>query len=135
MAANQSLSIESTCGENAFATAAASFTNAGTITLTNGDGCGNNATLIVSAGTLTNSGKLVTEPAHGGVRALQGNLTNTGTLAIKENTSYNGAGALLTNEGTLTVAEAMQLTVSNKGSVTNGTGGKIVGSGGSRSCP
>jgi hypothetical protein len=130
LAGSQSLSIQSTCGENAVTTAAASFTNAGSITLTNGDGCGDNATLTVSAGTLTNSGKIVTEVPAGGTRTIQGNLTNTGTLSINASTSYNGTSALLTNEGALNVAEGKTLTVSEKGSVTNGTGGSIVGTGG-----
>jgi hypothetical protein len=131
LVAGQSLSVESTCSENVTVTASESFTNAGTITLTNADGCSDNATLIVSAGTLTNSGKIVTEPAIGGTRTLQGNITNTGTLSIKANTAYSGAGALLTNEGAVDLAEAIQLTVSNSGAFTNGTGGSIapVGSG------
>ncbi len=127
----QTLSIESTCSENAVQTAAASFSNAGTIKLTNGDGCGDNATLVVSAGTLTNSGKILVEPAIGGQRNLQGNIANTGTVSIKANTSYNGLDALLTNEGALNVAEGTQLTVSNGGSFTNGTGGSITATGGS----
>jgi hypothetical protein len=131
LAAGQSLSVESTCSENVVATAAASFTNGGTITLTNGDGCGDNATLAITAGTLSNSGKLVTEILHGGARTIQGNLTNTGTLAIKANTSYNGSGALLTNEGALTLAENTVLTVSGGGAVSNGTGGSIVSNGSS----
>ena len=127
LAASQSLLIESTCGEHALATAGASFTNSGTITLTNGDGCGNNATLALSAGTLTNSGKIITEPANGGNRTLQGNITNTntGTLAIKATTAYNGVGALLSNAGAINVAEGTQLTVTNGGSVTNSSGGLI----------
>jgi hypothetical protein len=125
LASEQSLSIESTCGENAVTTAAASFTNAGTIKLTNGDGCGNNATLDVSSGTLTNSGKIISEPAAGGTRTIQGNLTNIGILSIKANTAYNGTGALLTNEGALNIAEGTQLTVSGGGTVTNGSGGTI----------
>jgi hypothetical protein len=131
LGSSQSLSIESTCSENVVATAAASFTNAGTITLTNGDGCGDNATLTVSAGTLTNTGKILTEPAVGGTRTLQGNITNTGTLGIKANTAYNGAKAALSNEGALNLAEGTQLTVSNEGALTNGAGGAIVATGGS----
>ena len=131
LVAGQSLAIESTCGEHAVVTAGSSFTNEGTITLTNGDSCGNNATLAVSAGTLTNSGKIVTEPAHGGSRTLQGNLTNTnaGTIAIKVSTAYNAAGALLTNAGAINISEGTQLTVSNGGSVTNNAGGNIFGAG------
>ena len=124
-AAGQSLSIESSCGEHAVATAASGFTNGGTMTLTNAEGCGNNATVAVSSGTLVNSGKIVTEVAHGGLRQIQGNLTSAGTLAINANTAYNGAAAALINEGPLNIAEGVQLTVSNSGSVTNGTGGKV----------
>ena len=36
---------------------------------------------------------------------MQGNLTNTGTLAINASTAYNGAGAALINEGALNLAE------------------------------
>jgi filamentous hemagglutinin len=129
LAAGQSLSVESTCSENVTATAAASFTNAGTITLTNGDGCGDSATLAVTEGTLTNSGKIVTEPAHGGSRTLQGSVKNTGTLAIEVSTAYNGAGAVLTNEGAVNLSEGVQLTVSNAGSFTNGAGGKVAATG------
>ncbi len=128
--AEQTLSVESTCSEHATATAAASFTNAGTIRLTNGDGCGNNATLTVSAGVLTNTGKLFTEVPVGGLRTLQGNVTNTGTLSFKANTAYNGTSAMLINEGALNVGEGLQLTVSNGGSVLNGTGGNITATGG-----
>jgi fibronectin-binding autotransporter adhesin len=121
----QALSIQSTCGENAAVTAPTGFTNGGSIALTNGDGCGDNATLTVSAGTLTSTGTISSEQVNGGARTLQGNLTNQGTLAINANTSFNGASGVLTNEGALNVAEGKTLTVSNSSSVTNGTGGKI----------
>jgi hypothetical protein len=130
LSAGQSLSIESTGTENAKTTAGASFTNSGSITLTNGDGSGNNATLVVSSGTLTNKGTITTEVANGGARTLQGNVKNLGKLVINTNTSFNGASALLTNEGALNVAESRQLTVSNESSVTNGTGGNIAGGAG-----
>jgi hypothetical protein len=129
LGAVQSLSIESTCSENAAVTAPASFTNAGTITLTNDENCGNADTLTLSAGTLSNTGKIITEPAIGGARTIQGNIKNTGRLVIKTNTIYNGEDALLTNEGELSLIEGTQLSVSNGGSVTNGAGGKILGTG------
>ena len=125
----QSLLIESTCAEHAIVTASTGFTNGGTITLTNGDTCGDNATLVASSGTLANSGTITTEPAIGGARVLQGNLKNTGTLAINANTSYNLASTLLTNEGAINIAAEKQLTVKEGASATNGTGGKIVGTG------
>jgi hypothetical protein len=126
----QSISIESTCSENTTVTASKAFSSAGTITLTNGDGCGDNATLAISEGTLTNTGKLITEPASGGGRTLQGSIKNTGVISIKANTAYNGTGATLTNEGALNLAEGTQLTVSAEGTLVNGTGGSIAASGG-----
>ena len=128
-AAGQTLSIESTVSENAQTTAATSFTNAGAIVLTNGDSAGNNATLTISAGTLTNSGSLTTETLHGGTRTIFGNVTNTGTLAINANTTFSQSSSLLKNEGALNLAEGKQLTVISTASATNGTGGKIVGTG------
>ncbi len=125
----QSLSIESTSGENAVATAPSGFTNGGSITLTNGDGAGNNATLVISSGTLSNSGTITTEVANGGSRTIEGNLTNTGTLAINQNTAYSGVKGALSNEGAIDVASGKALTVTNAGSVTNGAGGSIVGAG------
>jgi fibronectin-binding autotransporter adhesin len=129
LSSGQSLSIESTVFEHAKETAAAGFTNAGSITLTNGDSSANNATLVISSGTLGNSGTITTQPASGGQRVLQGNLTNTGTLQVNANTTYNGKGALLNNEGAINLAEAKALTVSEKGSLINGVGGKIVATG------
>jgi hypothetical protein len=125
----QSLSIESTGGENAKTTAATGFTNGGSITLTNGDSSGNSATLVISSGTLKNSGTITSELAIGGTRTLQGNVTNTGTLQINANTAYSGLSAALSNEGALDIAEGKVLTVSEKGSLTNGTGGKIAATG------
>ncbi len=127
LAAGQSLVLESTNSENVKSVASGGFTNAGSITLTNSETSGNNATLVISSGTLTNSGTITTELAHGGQRSLQGSITNTGTLAINANTSYNGAGAVLTNEGALTVAEGVALTVSANGSVANDAGNIATG--------
>jgi hypothetical protein len=129
LSSGQSLSIESTVFAHAKETAATSFSNAGSITLTNGDSSANNATLAITSGTLSNSGTITTQPASGGQRVLLGNLTNTGTLQINANTTYNGKSALLSNEGALNLAEGKALTVSEKGSVVNGTGGKIAATG------
>jgi hypothetical protein len=129
ISAEQALTLQSTCSEHALVTAAESFTNAGTITLTNGDGCGNNETLTISSGTLSNSGKIITQPAHGGTRNLVGNLTNTGTLTLNATTTYPGAGALLLNEGTINLSEGVQLTVTGPGTVTDAPGGAITAAG------
>jgi filamentous hemagglutinin len=121
--------LQSTCGENADVTAASGFANGGSVTLTNGDGCGNNVTLDVSSGMLTNSGTLTSEKDNGGARTLQGEVTNTGTLAIDADTAYNVALTTLTNEGALEIAAGIVLTAEKGASVTNGAGGKIVGAG------
>jgi fibronectin-binding autotransporter adhesin len=129
IASGQSLLLESTCSENVVATAAASFANGGTITMTNGDSCGNNATLATSAGTLTNGGKIITEPGHGGARSLQGNLTNTGTLIFNTNTSGLSSGAMLLNEGTIDIATGVAFSIAGTATVTNGPGGLIAATG------
>jgi filamentous hemagglutinin len=125
----QSLVLESTCSENQLTTAGASFANAGSLSLTNGDGCASNLTLALAEGTLTNTGTITTVPAIGGQRNLQGNLTNKGTLAINANSAYNAKGAALLNEGAINLAEGVQLSVSSEGTVTNAAGGKILGTG------
>ncbi len=100
----QTLAVGSSCSVNAVLTTTAGISNGaqGAITLTNGDGCGDSVTVI---GPITNAGTITSEPAHGGARSLQGNLTNTGTLAINANTAFNGTSTLLTNEGAIDVAE------------------------------
>ncbi len=129
VSAGQSISIECTGSEHAYLTASANFSSAGTITLTSFEAA-NQAALIISAGTLTNSGSINVEPGvGGGARFLEGNITNTGTIAVNTTTKYDASKALLNNEGALKVAEGTQLIVSNEGSVTNGTGGSIAGTG------
>lgn len=125
--AKQLLQIESTCTENNTTTASGGFTNGGSLVLTNGDGCGNNDTLV---GAVTNTGTLTAEKAHGGSRSLQGNLINSGTVTIAITTAYNGSAATLTNHGSIKVAEGQSLSVSANGSVSNLSGGNINGEGG-----
>ncbi len=132
LSSGQSLQIQSTGGENASVTVGESISNGGTIALTNAnDGDENSETLIVSKGnTLTNSGTLASEKGNGsgGGRSIQGNLKNTGTLAVNKNTEYNGEGATLTNEGSIDLAEGVTLHVSDQSKVIN-TGGKIAATG------
>ena len=91
------------------------FSEAGSITLTNGDSSGNSATLARSpagrspAAARSPSNRLTAARAH-----LRGNITNTGKLLINANTSYNGAKGLLINEGAIDIAEGKQLTVSTE---------------------
>ena len=124
IASGQTLVLESTNSENVSTTASASFTNAGSITLTNAETSGNDATLVISSGTLTNEGTITIEKVNGGTRALQGNITNgsKGTLAINTNTSFNASKSALTNDGAINIAAAVQLTASAESSVTNAAG-------------
>ena len=117
--------IESTNGEHAKETAASGFSNAGTITLTNSEANANNAGLVITSGTLSNSGAIKVELAIGGARTLQGAITNTGTVAINQSTSYNGSKALFTNSGALTLAAGKALVLSSESSFVNGTGASI----------
>src|ERR1700682_6371292 len=125
---NQTLVVGSSSSVHAILATTAGITNGshGAITMTNGDTAGNNVTLT---GPITNAGTITTEVAHGGVRALEGNITNAGTLAINATTKYDETSALLSNEGAINIAEGKELAVTAKGSVTNGTGGKIVATG------
>ena len=125
----QTLVVSGSDSLNATLTAASgiSITSAGAAKLTNGEAEVNTVTLVAP---ITNAGTITTEGGvGGGARTFQGNLKNTGTLAINTTTTFNGTSAALTNEGALNVAEGRSFTVSNKASFTNGPGGKIVGAG------
>jgi hypothetical protein len=127
LSAGQTLSIQSTATENAETRAAVGFTNAGSIILTNGDAAANFAALEILYGTLTSSGTITSEPGVGGARFLEGNITNTGTLAINATTKYDETSALLTNEGAINIAAGKELGVTAKSTVNNETGGTIAG--------
>jgi hypothetical protein len=120
----QSLVLESYNSENVRTTAAASFTNEGSITLTNSETAGNSATLAISAGVLTNDGTITTEKAIGGQRNLNGNITNgsKGTLAINAPTLFNVSGAALINEGAIDIALGVTLSASNGETISNESG-------------
>jgi hypothetical protein len=127
----QSLVLESYNSENVRTTAAASFTNEGSITLTNSETAGNSATLAISAGVLTNDGTITTEKAIGGQRNLNGNITNgsKGTLAINAPTLFNVSGAALINEGAIDIALGVTLSASNGETISNESGGSITTTG------
>jgi len=128
LSSGQSLQIQSTSGENAHVSAGASFVNGGSIALTNAaDGDENSESLVIAKGdTLTNSGTLATEVGNGGNggRAIEGNVTNTGTIDVNKNTEYEGT---LLNEGKIVIASGVALKVVNASTMTNGTGGNIEG--------
>ncbi len=127
--AGQTLALQSSCAKHNSTTIASSLTNAGAITLGNGDACSNNVALaITSPAVLTNSGSITIEKNNGGARSISGSLTNTGTVTVGANTSYSGEGVLLLSGGTLNLAEGVTLTVSSPTTVTN-EGGAIVATG------
>ena len=117
----QTLSVASSCSLNQVLTTTAGLTIEahGALTMTNVETCANSVTL---AGPLLNGGTLTAEPAHGGQRNLQGNLTNKGTIAVNANTSFNGAKDTLANEGTIALATGATLTASNESTVTDAAG-------------
>lgn len=120
----QTLQIESTCAENAVLSSGQgrAFTNSGTITLTNGDACGNNVTLTVGSGTLTNRGTLDVVAAHGGSRVLTGALVQksggakyqasvnpTGVLNVSGAVTLTGTLVTKPHPNTGTVGQAFQV--------------------------
>ncbi len=134
----QSLAIEACVGggEPSIVDVAKSFANEGSLTVTSakhgGADCGGNdyATLDVESGTLSNTGTIDIEPGTGGARTLEGGLTNKGTLAIDTTTTFGGSKATLANEGAVELGSGLELSVSNNGTFTNGTGGSIAAPGG-----
>jgi hypothetical protein len=123
--AGQALSLESTCAENALVSGTSTFTStAGTVTLSTADSCTNNVTLSWS-GTLTNSGTVNVQPASGGSRTLQGNLTNKGNLFVNTPLAANASGTVLDNFGTITIADGTALNLTNGASFNSDTGGLV----------
>ncbi len=88
------LVVASTCSENAILATTYGIINRGlsTITMTNGDECANNVTL---AGPVSNVGKLYVEDSHGGVRSIEGDLTNNGIVALGAGVALRVAGDYL----------------------------------------
>jgi hypothetical protein len=94
-------------------TAPASVTNAGNIVLTS-NGCPCLARLVVSSGTLTNTGILDVEAGTGGSRQIQGNLANQGAFNVKTATAFNQAGTAITQSaGSTNLTGALTLTGSS----------------------
>src|ERR1700677_1618695 len=88
----------------AYLHAAASFTNAGTITLTSASGGGPTCSSgypsrlkLESGATLTNTGTINAEPGLGGNRAIEGEIINNGTVHIAEGVSLQQASGTFTN--------------------------------------
>jgi hypothetical protein len=87
----QTLTVAGTCSQNAVLASAYGIANGwhGAITLTNGDECASDVAL---SGPVGNLGLLDVEDLHGGLRSIEGDLTNNGTvsLAAGEQLQVNG---------------------------------------------
>ena len=129
VSAAQSLAVAGDgCVGGAYVTAAAGFTNAGSIELTNTEEiCAESEAASLSwSGTLTNTGKITSNfGVAGGTRALDGTLTNSGTVNIESETSYGGSGAVFTNKKTVTVADEAIFYTTGGQTFTDATGGSV----------
>jgi len=135
VAAGQSVVLQSVgCVGGAYVTAAAGFTNAGSIELTNVEGtCAESEPTSLSwSGTLTNTGTLTTAfGSAGGTRSLDGNVTNSGTVNIDSDTSFEGSGSVFSNKKTVTVADEAKLSTTGGQTFTDATGGSLTTTSGS----
>ncbi len=129
VAAGQSVVLQGAgCVGGAFVTAPTAFTNAGSIELTNVKGtCTDSQPAELDwSGTLTNTGTLTSSfGAAGGSRTLGGNLTNSGTVNIASNTSFDGSSAMLDNKKTVAVTNGATLSTTGGQTFDNDTGGSI----------
>ena len=92
------------CSYNTAVSAAASFTNEGTIAFTSG-GCGGTSAALNVSGSLANAGTIVSEPGNGGTRSITATtVDNTGTIHLESGVPLSINGGLdLQAGGTLLV--------------------------------
>jgi hypothetical protein len=137
LAAGQTLLIHGVNGTgDSIVTAASGFTNAGSILLDCQSAAmpcsGGGEFLLVSSGTLNNSG-LITTSGRGSTVHLQGNVSNNGgTIQVNDQAVFelvtgSSSPVALSNQGTIALADGAQLTTDQ--TVTNGSGGAINASG------
>jgi fibronectin-binding autotransporter adhesin len=136
VSAAQSMVVQGAgCVSGAYVTAAAGFTNAGSIELTNvEEACAESEPAQLEwPGTLTNTGKIISNfGVAGGSRTLDGNLTNSGAVNIDSDTSFDGSSALFDNKKTVTVADEATLSTTSGQTFTEASGGSVAtASGGS----
>jgi hypothetical protein len=125
VASGQTLVVQGVCGSDATATAAASFSNAGTIQLTS-SGCGNFAQLTsTGSAVLTNSGTVRVDAGSGGARYLRLSVTNSGSLLVNVPLAYDTGSTTLTNNGTISIANGASINAVSSTTIANATGGSI----------
>ena len=128
-----------TIGESTVLTANGSFSNDGTIDLTDSSassGSASTAELDVASGTLTNDGTINSQVGSSyGYRVIDGNVTNAsdGTITVAQNLQVDANGAAtFANAGPLTIDSGATLYVNpdgQSGVVFDVTGGKITDNG------
>ena len=112
--AGATLQIQGDFSNNTSLLLGSDSSNDGTIVLDSVPPASRNAELTVTGGsTLTNTGTLRTDASWCCGRFLRGNIANSGTVTINQNTNYDQSGSTFTNTGTLTVAANITLTLSN----------------------
>ncbi len=128
LASGQNLVIDpgSGCSGASQVTAAIGFTNAGTITLSGSCDSG----LILTSGTLTNTGSLHMQNSGANTSELKGSLTNSGTFDVNDGTSFDKSGATLKQTaGTTTIANGDTLDSGPSGATFQLQGGVLTGGG------
>ncbi|MCK4343282.1 MAG: hypothetical protein KAY37_16330 [Phycisphaerae bacterium] len=102
----------SNIGSHTYLTAAASFTNAGTIMLESIDSA-YYSNLTVTTGTLTNAGTGVINVNTGsaGARVISADLTNNGTVNMNTATTFSKSSGICTNNAEINIAAEGSLTI------------------------
>ena len=90
-------------GGSAILTAANGFTNAGSITM-DAQNSGFTVNLIVTSGTLTNTGAINVNAGTGGSRSIAAQLNNQGTINLNYGITIEKASAQHTNTGTINIS-------------------------------
>jgi hypothetical protein len=109
------------------------WTNAGTIELTSEGGSSWTAGLAVTNGTLVNAPGATVRSAvgTGGGRALTAQLQNAGTLDVQQGLTVNRASSVHVNTGSILVAPAGLLTITQSGTTPSFTNAGSIALGGS----
>ena len=114
----------STTGGSGYLRATAGFTNAGTIRLQSSGGVFA-ANVLLTSGTLVNTGLIEVNAGTGGQRQLTFNLDNQGTLAINTPTVFTKPSGVYTNNGALNIAAGQTLSIASGSQVFNQNGGTL----------
>ena len=123
IAVGQSVLVQSTGNATATLTAAAAFTNAGTLTLQTFDN-GGASNLVVSSGTLTNAatGVINVKVGNGGGRVISADLTNNGTVNFNSDANLSKPSGVFLNNATTNIAAEADLTFGAASVFTQGAG-------------